>query len=191
MLIRALINTDGTGLIEGQAGPGSQTLPDGQPLAATFPAGWQVNRDLGSAGWRFSNFNTDALGALPVGHELVGYTVAAGALARGTRPIPLPVLDLPQIRSFVRRAGLEAIYDAAVAAAQASEDEAVRFAADSLTVGSTFHFDRTMAAAAAVIALLTLPEGITPPAFGDLEYQAGLVAHWRAAHDQVLPGAGV
>lgn len=185
-LIRALINADGSGLVEGQAGAGSQTLPSGVVLEAHFAAGWTVNRDLVMAGWKIANLDTNTLGALPAGHELVSYGIADGALSRVSQPAPPPVLTRPRLKLFLKLTGMLDLYAVLAETLAASSDATEALAGFTALDGTEFTFAEVVGQAAA--ALAAMPEPIEgAPDLGDPAAVGALRAAWDAAATQELP----
>jgi hypothetical protein len=168
---------DGGGVVEGT--PGTAISAEGETFR--LAAGWRATADMTAQGYEVVD---EAEPAVPPGFRRSGpLRVEGGHLAQTLQPVDLTG---PQLDSFIRRAGLSELVAAAVAAAQASESEDLRYAAGVLTRGSVFRFDETLASAAAAISLLGVEQA---PDFADPETLAGLAEHWRDAATQGLPAS--
>lgn len=198
------VRPDGTVLPEGQAGVAvAATLNEATgrwvgTRKVTFSAGWSAE---GLIGFRIEDIEAAvaALDPIPAGQELDRYRFARSfsgehpdvtvteVLVRETRVAAPAILTRPKLSAFIRFAGLSDLYAAAVAAAAASEDSVVVYAADVLTQGTEFTFDGTLAAAGAALAELDLGPEVTVPDFDDPATRAALRGAWDAAAALELP----
>ena len=115
MKLVAIVNADGSGVIEGEAGTATQTV-GATTLRQDLPAGWTPAMLRGTA-WQLSTFETDTLGPVPAGEVFVRYEIAGASLSRVTAPAPVPEISPTQLFLAASGAGIITQAEAEAAAA--------------------------------------------------------------------------